>query len=426
MNTAQMVANPSKPSKPCNCGCSDCQGDCCSLECLIRPNFFCGQLLTDRDLKAFVDWISAKSALQRFREGWGVVCGLEATCSHLQNEHNRVYIGPGYAVDCCGRDIVVCDPIWYDFQCDTLSDPCCRQKKTTAQSAPTIPSRTSPSKNASLGSIPFEQFRAFDLCLVSDEQMTGGQRALVRGNCAPMDDCQFTRIRETGKLVAKEVVDPLAPAGSHDLDLYRKDLADFAEGVRNNSSSPVALLAYLADSLHSFCFVEDWLCDLSRQKPDPPTDWLERVFPFIIQDFRNHYLLCSCVSCVGNSCDGDGVPLARVWIWDRKDATCKMCKVVYIDTCPPHRRPLSRECRPTEPGCVDVSGYIWRSKDEVFQELQRTGYDVTLRESGIGEIAILEKREILCLRRGEKIRLHYHADPYGQDRVVAFEGQQNP
>ena len=66
MNTAQMVANPSKPSKPCNCGCSDCQGDCCSLECLIRPNFFCGQLLTDRDLKAFVDWISAKSACSVF------------------------------------------------------------------------------------------------------------------------------------------------------------------------------------------------------------------------------------------------------------------------------------------------------------------------------------------------------------------------
>lgn len=423
MSTAQMVAKPNNTSKPCNCGCSDCQGECCSLECLIRPNFFCGQLLTDRDLKAFVDWISAKSALQRFREGWGVVCGLEATCSHVENEHNRVYVGPGYGVDCCGRDIVVCDPIWYDFECDTISDPCCREKKAVGAPAPAALARTQPRGSSLLGSIPFEQLRAFDLCLISDEQMTGGQRALVRGNCAPMDDCQFTRIRETGKLVAKEVIDPLAPAVSHDLDLYRRQLTDLVDGIRSNSASPTALLAYLSGSLHSFCFVEDWLCDLSRRKPAPPASWLDDVFPYIIQDFRNHYLLCSCVSCVGNPCDGDGVPLSRVWIWDRKDATCKMCKVVYIESCPPYRRYLSRECRPTEPGCVDVSRYIWRSKDEVLEELQRTGYDITVRESGIDQIAILEKREILCLRRGEKIRLHYHADPYGQDRVVAFEGQ---
>jgi hypothetical protein len=425
MSTAQMVAKPSNSSKPCKCGCSDCQGDCCNLECLVRPNFFCGQLLTDRDLKAFVDWISGKSALQRFREGWGVVCGLEATCSHLENEHNRVYVGAGYAVDCCGRDIVVCDPIWYDFQCDILSDPCC-QKKTTIQAAGISSNRTTPPNNAPVGSIPFEQLRAFDVCLVSDEQMTGGRRALVRGNCAPMDDCQFTRIRETGKLVAKEVADPLAPAGSHDLELYRKQLTEFAEGIRTNSSSPTALLAYLAGSLHSFCFVEDWLCDLSRRKPNVPKDWLDGVFPYIIQDFRNHYLLCSCIACVGNTCDGDGVPICRVWIWDRKDPSCKMCKVVYIESRPPYRRFLSRECRPTEPGCVDVSRYIWRSKDEVLEELLGAGYDVRPHETGADEISILQKNEILCLRRGEKIRVHYFADPYGQDRVVAFEGQQTP
>jgi hypothetical protein len=421
MSTMQMVGKPDKTSHRCSCGCSACQGDCCSLECLIRPNFFCGQLLTDRDLKAFVDWISAKSGLQRFRAGWGVVCGLETTCSHMDKEHNRVYVGEGYAVDCCGRDIVVCEPIWYDFLCDTLSDPCCREKKISGTAASSSPARSQPAAGSLLGSIPLEHLRAFDLCLVSDEQMTGGQRAMVRGNCAPMDDCQFTRVKETGKLVAKEVIDPFAPVVSHDVEVYRQRLTEFAEAVRDSSSSPTELLAFLAGTLHSFCFVEDWLCEISRRKA-APASWQDLVVPYIIQDFRNHYLLCSCVSCAGNPCDGDGVPLSRVWVWDRKDAACKMCKVVYIESRPPYRRPLSRDCRPTEPGCADVSHYVWRPKDEVYEELKGMGYDIKPHESTMKDISVLGKNEILCLRRGPTTVMHFRDDPYGQPRVVAFQG----
>jgi hypothetical protein len=418
MTTAQMVQNMANPSHRCSCGCSDSQGECCSLECLIRPNFFCGQLLTDRDLKVFVDWVSAKSALQRFREGWGVVCGLETTCSHKDMEHNRVYVGEGYAVDCCGRDIVVCEPIWYDFQCDAVSDPCCREKKVNPSYRPTISQRTPPPGTAVLGSIPWEELRAFELCLVSDEQMSGGQRAMVRGNCAPMDDCQFTRVKETGKLVAKEVADPFAPAVSHNVDVYRQKLRAFWEAVQSNSATPLSLLTFLAGTLHSFCFIEDWLCSLSAQTGP---NWRLSVIPYIIQDFRNHYFLCSCVSCVGNPCDGDGVPLSRVWIWDRRDANCKMCKVVYIESQPPYRRPLSRACRPTEPGCLDISRYIWRDKDEVLEELRRMGYDnISQKDSGASDISVLEK-EILCIRHGDKALMHYYPDPYGKLRVLAFQ-----
>jgi hypothetical protein len=422
MSAAHMVQNMAKTPHRCSCGCSGCQGDCCSLECLIRPNFFCGQLLTDRDLKVFLDWVSAKAALQRFREGWGVVCGLETTCGHLEGEHNRVYAGEGYAVDCCGRDIVVCEPIWYDFQCDTLTDPCCREKKVVALPGAAGPKRVQPAGVTRLGSIPLEELRAFDLCLVSDEQMTGGQRAMVRGNCAPMDDCQFTRVKETGKLAAKEVADPFAPARSHEIDDYRLKLRDFLESLYKNSNTPLTLLTFLSGKLHSFCFLEDWLCKLSRPAGGPPADWQDDIFPYIVQDFRNHYFLCSCVSCASNSCDGDGVPLSRVWIWDRKDANCRMCKVVYIESRPPFRRPLSRACRPTEPGCLDVSPYIWRDRDEVAGELKQIGYEhIALKESSMNDIAVLADREILCLRRGEKTIMHFRADPYGQPRVVAFQ-----
>jgi len=124
---------------------------------------------------------------------------------------------------------------------------------------------------------------------------------------------------------------------------------------------------------------------------------------------------------VGNPCGGDGVPLSRVWIWDRRDANCKMCKVVYIESQPPYRRPLSRACRPTEPGCLDISRYIWRDKDEVLEELRRMGYDnISQKDSGASDISVLEK-EILCIRHGDKALMHYYPDPYGKLRVLAFQ-----
>src|SRR5260370_31133936 len=120
MTTAQMVQNMANPSHRCSCGCSDCQGECCSLECLIRPNFFCGQLLPDRDLKVFVDWVSAKSALQRLREVSGVVCVLETTCNHNDMDHNPFYVGEALPVGYSGRDVVVCGPVWSHLQCDPV------------------------------------------------------------------------------------------------------------------------------------------------------------------------------------------------------------------------------------------------------------------------------------------------------------------
>ena len=53
-----------KPPHDCGCGCGGwcgCDTRCCDLECLVRPNFFCGQLLTDADITALVDWTRSRS-----------------------------------------------------------------------------------------------------------------------------------------------------------------------------------------------------------------------------------------------------------------------------------------------------------------------------------------------------------------------------
>lgn len=85
---------------------------CGQLECLCRPRFFAGQILTADDLNRLDYYIRGKHRLHnRQLHGWGVVNGLEVTCDAC---------GPGVAVSCgyalspCGEDIVVCDPVVVD------------------------------------------------------------------------------------------------------------------------------------------------------------------------------------------------------------------------------------------------------------------------------------------------------------------------
>ncbi|MEX3788810.1 hypothetical protein [Paraburkholderia sp. BR14374] len=71
-----------------------------------RPRFFAGQLLTDEDLQLLGDYVDAKNRLHsRALFGSGVVCGLEVVCQPCGMGH--VIVKPGYALDCCGNDIVV-------------------------------------------------------------------------------------------------------------------------------------------------------------------------------------------------------------------------------------------------------------------------------------------------------------------------------
>ena len=95
--------------RSCSCG---CVGKGCSVceappEAYSRPQFFGGQLLTEDDLQSMVDYTVAKNRLHnRMLFGEGVACGLGVSkdvCEPLR----RLTVRPGYAIDCCGNDIVV-------------------------------------------------------------------------------------------------------------------------------------------------------------------------------------------------------------------------------------------------------------------------------------------------------------------------------
>jgi hypothetical protein len=93
---------------PASCSCPACA----ALECLDRPRFFAGQLLSEAELNGEMDYILAKQRLHnRHLHGPGVVCGLEVVCSECEGQ---VIIRPGYAIDPCGNDVVVCQDQPFD------------------------------------------------------------------------------------------------------------------------------------------------------------------------------------------------------------------------------------------------------------------------------------------------------------------------
>ena len=88
------------------CGCCKPGATCDGLECLCRPRFFAGQLLTDEDLRRLDHYIVAKNRLHnRYLHGTGSVCGLEVVCNACDD---TVTVRSGFAIGPCGEDIVVC------------------------------------------------------------------------------------------------------------------------------------------------------------------------------------------------------------------------------------------------------------------------------------------------------------------------------
>ena len=95
------------------CTCND-QPPACPDSGILRPNFFAGQLLTEDDLQQITVYQNGKRRLtNRYVFGTGVVCGLEVVCAGPKAPGSLI-IQPGYALDCCGNDIVLSCPYTID------------------------------------------------------------------------------------------------------------------------------------------------------------------------------------------------------------------------------------------------------------------------------------------------------------------------
>jgi len=111
VGTPVSVASPpaAQPTRTTTCCCPACIG----LQTALRPRYFSGQLLSDADLTSEQQYMLAKNRLHnRYLHGWGVVCGLQVVCNNCTG---MLTIMPGYAIDPCGNDIVVCQSQTFDL-----------------------------------------------------------------------------------------------------------------------------------------------------------------------------------------------------------------------------------------------------------------------------------------------------------------------
>src|SRR5258705_2561760 len=99
--------------------------DVCATPYFERNNYFYGKQFTVRDLIQEQSYFNEKRHLvNRMVLGWGVVCGLDVSWEPKKREF---IVGTGMALDCCGREIIICESQRvvfdeYDNQCRTAHD----------------------------------------------------------------------------------------------------------------------------------------------------------------------------------------------------------------------------------------------------------------------------------------------------------------
>jgi hypothetical protein len=387
--TTRSVTVTTSQSKPrarrategkCQCDCTSCQQTCCQLDCIVQPRFFSGQLLTDQDLNAFLGWAQDKFRLSRYRHGWGVVCGLEARCDPQHSD--KVIVGPGYAVDCCGDDIVVCQDAAVDLSgvCRDQTDSCADWNRPLDDTADT------PKIQIGDVEIPADRLRIIDLYIRYQTEGSDPQLVMGASACRSSSRCEPTRTRESFTVTwrkatatdpMQETADRWVEAYDESLEVIRRfrlkfpslgDLSATGDNVRR------WLLCWIKEHpLHQFCFlrsqIEDtWILDDFENEAK-----IARLLFWMVQDYRNAFLRCGCFGCEENN----GVPLARIWIQVRDDSNKPVCRVLAVDPYPPYRRPLTIGCWPAPLGKLNLARFIGRRWQEVCRELDDLGVVVS-------------------------------------------------
>ncbi len=445
-------------SSPCS------RGD---LKTLVRPNFFCGQTLEAGDLTTLVDWSRDRFGLQRFKTGWGVVCGLQVEVR--PGTRDQVVVRPGYAVGLCGADIVVpCNAF------RSLADPCRETNEGCVELrniGPTYDNSSHIDPDA-CSSIDTSDLIAIDIFLRSNNAPFQPRPSLARHSCTEATDCSDARVRETYGIVAQR--QPLEAGGNgseiaegedEDEDVTvaalpepltkecRKwlwgylqcfqHLLDEQDVLRELGGASEKLVRELAGRIGSWpevqrpraaafvrdsVKVEDW-----NRVPENPQLFFTNLLVYLLQDCRSRYFAGLCPT-PESFC---GVPLARAWM--RREQGNK-CVIVYIDSVPPHRREIAPPGPPAPCGGIGLGPYIGMPTEHLCGIRRESGLQITLEKQAFNpktpkqlvdffldpnEVqngrptpqALLEKLAATC---DDELRAHYITTPFG-DRIIAFK-----
>jgi len=93
---------------------------CQELTSAKRNNYFAGKMLTEQDFRQEQSYHQSKAVQHnRYLHGFGVVCGLSVVPSE-KGKPGYVIVEPGLALDPWGREIVVPEPVEFEF-CEYLT-----------------------------------------------------------------------------------------------------------------------------------------------------------------------------------------------------------------------------------------------------------------------------------------------------------------
>lgn len=134
-----------------------------------RNHYYFGKLMKAEDFKIEQSYFNEKRWLiNRMIHGWGVVCGLDVEPTGNPNE---VRIMPGLAIDCCGREILVCEP-------ETIS---------------LIPKPTECSSEMDMQHT--HDHKRYAICLKYKARKT--EPFPIYGACDQEEKCQYNRIKDS-------------------------------------------------------------------------------------------------------------------------------------------------------------------------------------------------------------------------------------
>lgn len=265
---------------------------CSGLECFERPRYFCGQLLTDKDLDAGQRYVIEKSKLHnRYLVGTGVVCGLAVRC-HSSCD-GVVVIEEGYAIDCCGNDIVVCGSVEFDVlgylkANRRQEEPSCNGKITPR------PSRCD------------EEPKEYCLLISYNEEPSRPTTALVRNNGCNVNRCEPSRTNEVFRfdLIEKQDMTKSMPPSLWD-KVHECVSKVWSQGTRFSQELQVAqkqdiqdIRKFHTDVFGIFCRMEAYITQIYRDGPNVRCNLaaklheIEQSFPAFTEnpDARGDYL----------------------------------------------------------------------------------------------------------------------------------------
>ena len=344
---------------------------CCALAGPTKPHFYCGQLLTDQNLSDLVDWARDRFRFRRFHEGWGVVCGLDLWST--PSRPGTLVVGPGYAVNVCGDDVVVPAPTSFDF------GSLCLPGGVGGSNCGCVPA-------GDVVVVPDAKPLVFDVYLRYDEQPLDPQPAPRRGCSTEPTGCASSRTRESFTIAAV-YNHPTASQPPAEYDAWNSAYVGWAQEITTflgnlGGSGTAEQISALRQVRHRYddhgATRYPWIPEAIQQGIDTGKiesgDYLLWLGASVL-DERAGVLGERCPACQS----GAGVPLGRVWVEPADvQKTGTSCKVSHIAAFPPYRRPIAPAAPwPAPPGYVNLGRFLglpWATQPDDPTVVRVTGW----------------------------------------------------